>query len=225
MLVSVRHIFTSDGSQVTEKLPIRSPRRQAIQRPEDPGSGLDLLVAADTPIGEVMTRTLVCVRADMLLETVREVVQRRSVTVAAVVDDADEILGLLSVDKLAGRDDFDARFARGTDVGGLVEHLAPRRRRLTARDLLEGEAYALPMDTSVAQAATLLSCRSLPAVIVVDDRHWVVGILTCEDLVRWLALQTGYVAPTPFTVGSAGSSQPRGRQGPSAPRRGGTQPG
>jgi len=172
---------------------IRPPRRQPIRRPEDPATDLELLVSAGTPVGDVMTRTLVCVRSDLGLDAIRNVVCRRSVVAVAVVDAAHEVIGLLYTDRVLARpDDFEGPFACGTDVG--PTRLGATRTRPSARDLMT-EAYAIPMDTSVAQVATLMSCRALRAVIIVDDHRWVVGMLTSEDLVGWLALQTGFVAP------------------------------
>ncbi len=54
-------------------------------------------------------------------------------------------------------------------------------------------AFALPLRSSVGQAAALMAYEGLHRVLVTDDRGRVIGIVTTLDITRWVGTQAGLI--------------------------------
>jgi CBS domain-containing protein len=167
-----------------------------------------------------MTRDVVCVREDMSLEALRALLLERGIGAAPVVDEEGMPVGVITkTDLVRALGELDApidverplrtRADNGIDYALPAGfHMEPLP-RATARELMMPFVFALPMDTSVAQAAAFMAARAVHHVIIVDDLGEVVGILSTLDLARWLAAETGYVASAEADLKNRGSRRGR----------------
>ena len=189
----VRHIVAGNGSETTQMAVIHAPRVSRARRPEDPASGIGFLVAADRPIGSLMSRDFVCVREDISADALRAILLERGIGAAPVVDAEGMPVGIVTkTDFVRGLAELDGDLVEPSPRLPSGFHMEPLP-RATARDLMMPFVFALPVDTSVAQAAAFMSARGVHHVLVNDNRGALVGIFSTIDLARWLAAETGYV--------------------------------
>ena len=139
--------------------------------------------ARETLVGQVMTTDVLAVRPEVDVELVTDLLFRRGVGGAPVVDAEGHPKGIVSKTDLLGN-------AAPTSVAADV----PRPARRPVADAMTHGAYTISENASVAQAAALLAVHGVHRVPVVSDDGKVAGILTDSDIVRWLAQQTGELA-------------------------------
>jgi CBS domain-containing protein len=145
-----------------------------------------------TPVREVMTPRVVCVRPEVGVEELEGLLRACRLRALPVVDEAGVPLGVAGVGDLVNR-------RADASAGGAEAGTGPGARHdlVTAGDVMGGVALALSETSSVAQAAAFMAFEGVHRVPVVDDEGKVVGILTALDLLRWLAQQDGYVLEEP----------------------------
>lgn len=179
----IRHILAGNGSETTEQAAtLDVPRRKRGR-------------AADTPVAQLMSRDVLCVRDDMSLEAVRALMLERGIGGAPVVDENGMPRGVVSKTDLVralgeGEPDWDA--GETMPYGFHVEPIA----RALVRDVMTPIVIALPLSSSVADAAELMVSRNVHRVIVVDADGAVVGLVSAMDVVRWLAITSGVRLPS-----------------------------
>ena len=192
----VRHIVAGNGSETTQMAVIHTPRVSRARRPEDPAAGIGFLVAADAPIATLMSRDFVCVREDLSVDAVRAILLERGVGAAPVVDAEGMPVGIITkTDFVRGLAELEGDWPGPSEAAPRLPrgfHLEALP-RATARDLMMPFVFALPVETTVAQAAAFMASRGVHHVLVNDKRGALVGILSTIDLARWLAAETGYV--------------------------------
>ena len=130
--------------------------------------------AADrTPLSEVMTADVMCVRPAVSIEAVAELLTERGITGVPVVDEAGRAIGIISK----------------TDL------VAARHDRLgeTAADIMMPIAFTLPENATLSHAAALMAYEGIHRLPVVAVDGSVVGIVSAMDVVRWLARSDGYL--------------------------------
>jgi len=151
-----------------------------------------------------MTRDVVKVDPDMGVEALTGIFLERGISGAPVVDRKGRAIGIVSKTDVL-RD----RFARG-DSGELDKpqlhrsgieapldpglHVEPEQGP-SVRDVMTPLAFALPETASVARASALMALEGVHRLIVIDAQGDVVGILSSLDVLRWLAVNEGYVLP------------------------------
>jgi CBS domain-containing protein len=131
--------------------------------------------AAATPIHEVMTRDVVCVRPDLPLFALAALLLERGVGGAPVVDGDGRPIGVISK-----TDVVRARCERDDDEV------------VTVAEVMMPIAFTLEETSPVEQAAALMALERVHRVPVVDADGRVVGILTALDVTRWVARRAGY---------------------------------
>lgn len=137
--------------------------------------------------GDVMTRDVVFVREGTPLNDVAELMAVRKISGLPVVDDAGQVVGVIS------EKDFLAAMGRGqTDTlmavvaqclvgkGCLV---APYRAKF-ARDMMTSPAVTVVSDTPILEVAGILSERRINRVPVVDADGLLVGIVSRADILK-----------------------------------------
>ena len=190
----VRHILAGNGSETTQMAVIHAPRNSRARRPEDPAAGIGFLVAADAPIATLMSRDVVCVREDISLDALRAILLERGIGAAPVVDAEGMPVGIVTkTDFVRGLAELDGDLQEPSPRLPPGFHMEPLP-RATARDIMMPFVFALPVETSVAQAAAFMASRGVHHVLVNDKKGALVGILSTIDLARWLAVETGYVS-------------------------------
>jgi CBS-domain-containing membrane protein len=137
-------------------------RRRSVAQP----------TAADrTPVSEIMTAEVWCVREDVELAGLSQLFAKNPSGAVPVIDHQGRCVGALC----------------HTDLGGIdagSQLVSDRMCRLT---------FSLPLDASIAEAAALMALEGLHRlpIVAVDGR--VAGMLTSMDVLAWLARQDGYV--------------------------------
>ncbi len=128
----------------------------------------------DEPVARIMTRRVVCARAEMDASLLRERLLDRAISGAPVVDDWGRVVGVVS------RSD-------------LLEHeVTARRGERTVGDIMTPMAFTLRAEASIAQAAALMAYEGVHRIVIVDDSGCVVGVLSALDVSRWIGWCAGF---------------------------------
>lgn len=142
-------------------------------------------IAGLVPITDVMTRDVTCVRKDLPIEMVIELMVRQYIGCLPVVDDEGCPIGMITkrdvVERLIDRSDPAA-------PPRLCE-LAP----CVAEQVMLPLAQTLGDHTTVAQAATLMALDAVHHIPVVSPKGILIGMVSSLDIVRWLARNDGFV--------------------------------
>lgn len=143
--------------------------------------------------GQVMTRSVVSVTADMPLYRVAEELARHEISGVPVVDDEQKVVGVIS----------EKDFLRAmTDVGRpsimhVIETCLQRTkcsvgslRKRRAGDLMSTPPITVGAEAPLAQIARLFQEHNINRVPITDDKQKLLGIMTRSDLVgAYCALQ------------------------------------
>jgi CBS domain-containing protein len=80
-----------------------------------------------------------------------------------------------------------------TDRDLVVEILAQGvdPKTLTARDLMDGDLATVPEDAVVHEAIELMRTKAIRRLPVVDAQNFVIGVLTADDVIEFLAEEFG----------------------------------
>ncbi|MBL9076404.1 MAG: CBS domain-containing protein [Planctomycetes bacterium] len=161
-----------------------------------PDTGTVVPVAfAEIRVADVMQRELVHVRATDALEEVERVLADARISGVPVLDDDDQMLGVLSNKDLVRRraEDSEAPEELGFEDTVLdaeetepVAYRRPRGSGLCAGDVMTTDVASVAPDTGLAEAARLMVQREVHRLMVVQ-RGRLVGIVTTLDLLRPLA--------------------------------------
>jgi CBS domain-containing protein len=186
------HVLCEDPGKLATQLvhlPVREPGDRALNGRSR---------ADRTTIAAIMTPDVLCVRADVAVDTLVPLLLQHGISGVPVVDATGAPVGIVSKTDLvreryendgAGELRSDAVRERGfheSDVGG----------RLVA-DVMAGMTFALPEDATISQACALMAYEGVHRVPVVCAEGKVVGILSALDVLRWLATTDGYLIGRP----------------------------
>jgi CBS domain-containing protein len=228
---SVQHILSGDGTETvrtqvscphcqhsmsvdfaTSQSPDRAPTHKwPATRPGTSAtsveSGLNQLVATDTPIADIMSREVVCARVDMSVEALAHLLLTHNISGVPVVDEEGRPKGVVSKtdvmrffteEELSCHETVEELCLR-TENGYELEleegfHFEPLPRG-TVGEIMMHFAFTLPPHTSISQAAALMAYEGIHRVVVVDPAGRVTGLVTTLDLARWLSQETGDAVP------------------------------
>lgn len=135
--------------------------------------------AARVRLGDIVGVDTTCVRGDVSVETVTELLVQSGLRAVPVVDEARRLVGIVSKSDLLR--------ARGRASG--------KARTKTATDIMTPVVHGLPEEAPVAYAISLMAIEDLHEVPVVDAQSRVIGMITATDALRWVAQSLGYVLP------------------------------
>lgn len=158
-----------------------------------------------TPLADIMTRTVICVRTDTGLDEVLDLLVRHSIGGMPVVDAQGHALGIISrADLLRAQhergdtEEMRAVTARphDSDPPGVERgsHLLEPS-SITAGDVMSQVVLALHESSNIGQAASLMAFEGVHRLPVVADGGEVVGILSALDVLRWFGRRSGYLIP------------------------------
>lgn len=159
---------------------------------------LEALPWSKVPVGAVMTPCALCVRQDVSLEEVAELLLGEHIHGVPVVDGEGKPIGvvtqtdLLEVVSRAARVELDGAGPTLITRGGMSYdldggfHVEALRER-TVGDVMTPHAFQLPEDAPVTQAAALMAFEGVHRIPVVAADGKVVGIISTLDLARLMA--------------------------------------
>ena len=140
-------------------------------------------------VGELMNPDVVALRPEMTVPEAQEVLARKSVSGAPVVDDAGRVVGVVSQNDLVRRSahaptaaeagSFFTSDADFEDLGRVPA--APSATRVA--EVMSRRVYQVARDTGVAIAANVMRERRVHRLLV-TDRGVLVGVVTSLDLLR-----------------------------------------
>ena len=133
--------------------------------------------AARVRLGDILGVDTTCVRGDVPIETVTDLLVESGLRALPVVDDARRLVGIVSKSDLLRR--------RGTG----------KARTKVASEIMTPVVHGLPEEAPVAYAISLMAFEGLHEVPVVDSHSRVIGMITATDALRWVAKSLGYVVP------------------------------
>lgn len=175
------------------------PPHEEIGGPPDPA----------TPLAAIMTRDVVCVRADVDVAEVREIMVDRGFGGMPVVDEDGKPIGIISrADVLrAERDRGDTDEAQRVtakpkdhdDLGLGQGFHAYEPAKMTVGDVMSPLVLALHESSNVGQASSLMAYEGIHRIPVIADDGRVVGLLSSLDVLRWFGRRSGYLIPPGHT--------------------------
>lgn len=169
--------------------------RDAAAGPPDPA----------TPLADIMSKEVVCVRADVGLDVVRRLMVERGFGGVPVVDGDGKPIGIVSrADVLrADRENGEveermrvtAQPSERADTGlGPGFHVVEPP-GLTAGDVMSPLVLSLHEGSNIGQASSLMAYEGVHRLPVIADDGQVVGILSSLDVLRWFGRRSGYLIP------------------------------
>jgi Mg/Co/Ni transporter MgtE len=141
--------------------------------------------------GDIMTRDLVVVTPDMLVEEVGDLLTRYRIHGAPVVDKEGQLVGMISLVDLVGR------------VGE------------TARDVMSPDPVTATEDTPLDEIAGMMLDQMVRRIPIVEGNR-VVGIVSASDLIR-VFLNLHEAAPARAGEGTAQAPAPSPQTTPAGP--------
>jgi CBS-domain-containing membrane protein len=129
-------------------------------------------------LGNVVGVDTTCVRTDVKLDAVADLLVDSGLRAVLVVDEQRRVVGMVSTTDLLRK--------RGSGRS---------RRSMKVADVMTPVVHGLPEDAPVAYAISLMALEGLHEVPIVDSKSQLIGVLTATDALRWVAQAVGYVVP------------------------------
>lgn len=164
-------------------------------------------LAGQTPISELMTHDVICVREDLSVAELTALFIEKNISGAPVVDAEGKPIGVVSKTDLlrehlpeededeneAGDDEPLTLHRAGYDVELGPGFRLARIQRSTVAEIMMPIAFTLPESAPVSRAAALMALEGVHRVPVVSEDGKVVGIVSALDVLRWVAREDGYL--------------------------------
>lgn len=194
------------GSRLTT---LHCDSRQAPVAPEEEAALRDAAGGPpdpETPLAEIMTKDVVCVRADVDISVIRDLMVDRGFGGVPVVDADGRPIGIISrADVL--RSEHDREGAEEAERVTAAPHerdnlgLGPgfhvfEPAKILARDVMSPLVLALHESSNIGQASSLMAYEGVHRLPVVSDDGKVVGLLSSLDVLRWFGRRSGYLIPS-----------------------------
>ena len=126
------------------------------------------------PVSEIMSREVACVKADLSVDELEEILIDKGISGTPVVDQLGKPIGIVSKTDLLHR--------KGTSsLDGLK-----------VKDVMMRTAYCIAENEPIARAAGLMAYEGVHRLPVVGTDGTVIGVVSPLDIMRWLARQYGY---------------------------------
>jgi CBS domain-containing protein len=152
-----------------------------------------------TPVRDVMTTSVVTVRADQPFEEVADLLAEHKIGAAPVVDDDNHVVGLLRDEDLIVSESnlhvptWFNLLGVSVPVPGAQRHFERELRRMvaaTVADLMTTHFETAKPDDTLGRVASRMHDRDVTHIPVVDGDGRLVGIIARGDLVRRVATDT-----------------------------------
>ena len=159
-------------------------------------SGLGL----HTPVSEVMTPCVICVRADVATDSIIALMDQHRISAVPVVDERGRPIGLVSktdlLRELQDRPSLAQESVALSNDGVVYDpgsgfHLDSLG-RVTAEDVMSKQVVWLPPEAPIASAAGIMVAEHIHRAVVLGDDRRVIGIVSSLDLLKWMAREAGF---------------------------------
>ena len=125
------------------------------------------------PVSEIMSREVACVKADLGIDELEEILIQKGISGTPVVDQLGRPIGIVSKTDLVHR--------KGANLEALK-----------VKDVMMRTAYCIAENEPIARAAGLMAYEAVHRLPVVGSDGTVTGVVSPLDIMRWLARQYGY---------------------------------
>jgi CBS domain-containing protein len=158
----------------------------------------------ETTLDAIMTREVLCVPPEMDVDTLVALFLQRGISGAPVIGKDGRVLGVVSkTDVLRERyesEDVERVERPSVRRGGYEVDLGPGYHLLhttdtRVADIMMPVTFVLPENARVSRAAALMALEGVHRIPVVSQDGHVTGIVSALDVLRWLALSSGYLVP------------------------------
>jgi CBS-domain-containing membrane protein len=126
------------------------------------------------PVSEIMSRDVVVVTPEIGVDDFEDLLLRKGISGAPVVDERRRPIGIVSKTDLVHR--------KGT----------PNFEGLKVKNIMMRTAYCVAENEPIARAAGLMAYEAVHRLPVVGPDGTVTGVISPLDVMRWLARQHGY---------------------------------
>jgi CBS domain-containing protein len=183
--------------------------------PEPPGPSAEAAhrdahrgpVDPETPLSDIMTKTVICVGPETPLDDVLNLLMLHSISGVPVVDSQGHAVGFVSRADLlrAAQERGDTAEMRvvtarprdsdplGVEPGSHVYEPVS----VTAGEVMSPVVLALHESSNIAQGAAIMAFEGVHRLPILGDHGEVVGIVSALDILRWLGRRSGYLIPSP----------------------------
>ena len=124
----------------------------------------------DIPVLAIADRSVPGVSQDASVDCAIELATAAGTHALPVIDDQDQLVGMVFVDDALYEQSADARIV----------------------DIMDPHCPVLPSTANAAQAAAVMAFESVGWVAVVDVYHRLFCVVTASEIMRWLARSAGY---------------------------------
>jgi CBS domain-containing protein len=135
-------------------------------------------------VGDVMTREVVSVAADMGYKQIADLMVRHAVSAVPVVDAERHVLGVVSEADLLAKLEYADRVPRHVLTTRRMRNGRTKAAGDTAGDLMTAPPVTIRATETVTGAARLMEAARIKRIPVVDEDGRLVGIVSRRDLVR-----------------------------------------
>lgn len=125
-------------------------------------------------IRELMTREPITLSPEEELSRHLDIFRKNRIHHIPVVNEGGSVVGMVS------SRDFE-------NMENLLKLLKPQEKPVTISDVMTSPIFAYFEDVSVHSAAQAMIDNNIHAIVVMDDREQMTGILTSTDLLKYLA--------------------------------------
>lgn len=162
--------------------------------------------ANNTPIGEIMTKNVICVPPELSVEELALMMIERNISGAPVVDGSKKVIGVVSKTDVVRRSiDGDTesvevpkvRLKNGISYNPGAGYHVETRPAATVYDIMTPVAFTLSESATIAEAAALMAFESAHRIPIVSGSGVILGIVSSIDVLRWIAETDGYLVGRP----------------------------
>jgi CBS domain-containing protein len=149
----------------------------------------------NSSVKDVMTRSVVAVRATAGYKDIVAVMRRRHVSAFPVLDSADHVVGVVSEADLLVKEAVPVSASAGAGAPWAAGRRKERAKAggVTAAELMSKPAVTVAPDATVAEAARVMYGRRIKRLPVVDDTGRLVGIVSRVDVLSVFARPDGQI--------------------------------
>ena len=174
-------------------------------RKPDPPADFAMAEHTAKPVGEIISKTTICLTGDMSIEQATSLLLERGLSGVPVVDESGKPIGVLSRSDLLRSDQLRGethessppprmRTREGFEVS-LDAGFHESEPTVTVAEVMTPVVVWVDERSSVGQAAALMAYEGIHQLPVLSEERVVVGLVTSVDILRWLGKHSGYLVP------------------------------